>query len=234
MILKIVCWIHWDWKRKLLFQLLMNSVFISKIKNHSKRILSIQLLQLTISQYSDIADPSPVDNHTHPPNDDDDGTIKQDSLSSCDGSVVLTVQIDTIETPLEWSARMKRYQQEEIQYLGLDIIKPQISPPVVKTLPTVKPTPVVQKVCPYRPPRNDTVLSKQRFEEWLDTLHPRASPGIPVSQPSTVANSTISEYSSENDRNDNWLQSRDDGSRYQFYSPSGCEYLQWMWKEYLE
>lgn len=32
-----------------------------------------------------------------------------------------------VKSHLEWSARMKRYQEEEIEYLGLRIIKPQIS-----------------------------------------------------------------------------------------------------------
>jgi hypothetical protein len=190
---------------------------------------AIQLACRTHDLTSDNMNPNPPDNHTISPSQSDNdhsATVKQDAPSSCGSSVVLTFQVDAIETPLEWSARMKRYQQEEIQYLGLDILKPRISlpaKPVIKPLSAVKTLPLVQAIHPHRPvdnsSRNDMVLSKQRFEEWLDTLHPHESPRIPTSQPSTVAFSTISKCSSENDQNDNLLQPRDDFLTHHFIPP---------------
>jgi len=182
--------------------------------------------QKLLTQYnisSDNVDPRPIIILPSKSNDDRDATIKQDIPSSSDtSSVILTVQIDPIETPLEWSARMKRYQQEEIQFLGLDIIKPQISlpqpqqpqPPVIKKLPAVQNVRPDRSDCQIKiATRNNMVLSKQRFEEWLDTLHPRASPGISVSQPATIANSDTSlNCALENDRVCKWLPSPDDGS----------------------
>ena len=94
------------------------------------------------------------------------------------------------ETVLEWSARMKRYQQEEIQYLGLDIIKPH-SPLHDAIIATAKGTPP-SKFCrlPSKWMAGDRSLSKQRFEEWLDILHPKTNPTVPVSDPSTPADSS--------------------------------------------
>lgn len=44
-----------------------------------------------------------------------------------------------IESKVEWSMRMKRYQKEELQYLGLDLISPKLTPPYSK--PTTPPPP---------------------------------------------------------------------------------------------
>lgn len=94
------------------------------------------------------------------------------------------------ETPLEWSARMRRYQQEEIQYLGLEIIRPHISRNEVTSPP--KRNSAASRTRRSSPKRvvGDRSLSRQRFEEWLDTLSMKASPTIPASKPSTVADST--------------------------------------------
>jgi hypothetical protein len=110
--------------------------------------------------------------------------VEPDSASSCASSVVLAVTIDPIESPFEWSARMKRYQQEEIEYLGLDVIKPRRSEHL-----EIAAAQCIRHVPSENTPGKYMKLSKQRFEEWLDTLIPRANPLIPVSQPSTVAES---------------------------------------------
>jgi hypothetical protein len=90
--------------------------------------------------------------------------------------------IPTCETLLEWSARMRRYQQEEIEYLGLDVIKsnssriaPPNSPP---KSPRNSPT---QSIPPTNKP-----LSNERFAEWLVSLSP-SRPTIAVSESSTIA-----------------------------------------------
>ena len=150
--------------------------------------------------------------------DDLDTTVKPETHSSCDTSVVLTVRIDAVESPLEWSARMKRYQEEEIQYLGLDVIKPRLSKSP-QPLVAQKSRPSHSEHRPARliPSRVDTaVLSKQRFEAWLDTLHPRASPAISASQPSTVANS---DTSLENDWNINQYPPVEDQSPCRILNP---------------
>jgi hypothetical protein len=110
--------------------------------------------------------------------------VEPDLASLGESSVVLTVTFDEIESPFEWSARMKRYQQEEIQYLGLDVIKPRRS-----EHPENAAASLAVSVSTENTPRKYMKLSKQRFEEWLDTLSPRANPVIPASQPSTVAES---------------------------------------------
>lgn len=154
--------------------------------------------------------------------EDLDAMIKPEEPSSNENSVVLTIQVDAVESLLEWSARMKRYQQEEVQYLGLNFVKPNfLSPPMSETHPRRSSPPIAQSqplssaivrpplhllpiaqsqtqsspVVKRRPsqkltPQKDTNLSKQLFEEWLDTLHlARAGPAIPASQPSTFADS---------------------------------------------
>jgi hypothetical protein len=112
------------------------------------------------------------------------------SEASFDDNIVLRINLETIESPLQKSARLKRYRAEEIQYLGLEIIKPIISPPPNLPPPeTPPPSPcnVYSGVGNVSP--RSVKLSKERFEEWLDTLNPCASPVIPVSQPSTIAES---------------------------------------------
>lgn len=90
--------------------------------------------------------------------------------------------IPTYETLLEWSARMRRYQQEEIEYLGLGVIKsnshriaPPNSPP---KSPRNSPTLTI--------PPNNKSLSNERFAEWLVSLSP-SRPTIAVSESSTIA-----------------------------------------------
>jgi len=84
---------------------------------------------------------------------------------------------------------MKRYQQEEIQHLGLDIIKPHTL--LNDAITTAKRKPP-SKFCrlPSKWMAGDRLLSKQRFEEWLDAIHPKANPIVPVSDPSTLADSS--------------------------------------------
>ena len=117
-----------------------------------------------------------------------------------------------VETPLEWSLRMKRYQEEEIEYLGLTTIKPVLSTPIPTSIHTTTTTrtptlvlrklaPAVREVTPVSefqesiglarseessPKKTYTRLSKRRFEEWLEKISPYQSPP-PASQPSTVA-----------------------------------------------
>jgi hypothetical protein len=118
----------------------------------------------------------------YPIRDDNDVSTIKPASSPSESTVILTINIDPIESPLEWSARMRRYQEEEIRYLGLSTIKPQPSLPLKKT-------PTKQSVSPNTTSIKYNKLSKQRFEEWLDTLNPIASPTIPVSKPSTIAES---------------------------------------------
>lgn len=114
--------------------------------------------------------------------------LKPGSASSRTSSVILSFSVQPTESPFEWSARMKQYQQEEIEYLGLDVIKPQ-RPEHLEIVSSGHIIPVPSENTPHKYMR----LSKQRFEEWLDTLSPRANPVIPVSQPSTVAESDVSQ-----------------------------------------
>jgi hypothetical protein len=125
---------------------------------------------------------NPVDNPSTPAS-----AVKTPPIQSSNSE---PTRIPTSETLLEWSARMKRYQQEEIKHLGLDVIKsnsPQIKShaqnlavtaqnPHLKS-PRNSPTQAI--------PPSDKSLSKERFAEWLDTLSP-ASPTNAVSESSTI------------------------------------------------
>lgn len=179
----------------------------------------------TATQTSIAPPPSSVSNYEDP-----DDTIKPDNPSSTESSVVLAIQVETIESPLEWSARMKRYQQEEIQYLGLNLIKAHHTTPLTTPLPKIplltqqSSPPVIQNTtlaANIKPkitaplvkssgeiPYKDTALSRRRFEEWLDTLHVKASPAIPASQPSTsyAASEKGLEVAGEEDRKDACVQ----------------------------
>jgi hypothetical protein len=120
--------------------------------------------------------------------DHDPGTIRPNTPSSFDSSVILTVNVDIIESPLEWSARMKRYQEEEIEYLGLKLVRPRIPEySIIGNEPQGNLPRRAVCVPSYIPAPRQLILSKERFEEWLDTLSPRASPIVPASQSSTVA-----------------------------------------------
>jgi hypothetical protein len=124
---------------------------------------------------------------------------------------VIPSTVQTVETPLQWSARMKRYQEEEIEYLGLTTIKPILSanaPTVSRFDPRTPVSCVVREsTTPISEPsrgasekesrifgnssRRDVQvpLSRRRFEEWMDGLSGMASPSVTVSRPSTVVDS---------------------------------------------
>jgi len=93
---------------------------------------------------------------------------------------------------------MKRYQQEEIQYLGLELIRPatnlyQTSHFLESTSPSSTKLPAKS----HLPSTAVRVDVRQRFESWLDGLYPHSSPAIPVSLPSTIAESEDSFVSEE-------------------------------------
>lgn len=78
---------------------------------------------------------------------------------------------------------MKRYQKEEIEYHGLQLIRPALH--------------IIPHPQDYSPAAQATAVgfsgnARGRFEDWLDGLSPFANPGIPVSLPSTVAESECS------------------------------------------
>jgi hypothetical protein len=123
---------------------------------------------------------------------DIDGVEDEIQSEASSDEIVLRINLETIESPLQKSERLKRYRAEEIQYLGLEIIKPTISPPPNPTPPTTPPPSHCHgfsEVGNGNGRLRSANLSKERFEEWLDTLNPCASPAIPASQPSTVAES---------------------------------------------
>ena len=146
-----------------------------------------------------LPDESPPKFESSENTEDKVSTTKRDESSSRDDSIILTINLGAnVESPLEWSARMKRYQEEEIEYLGLQVIKPRVSRfPAQQTAAASRNIPRSARMWALK----EDKLSKQRFEEWLDTITPRASPTIPASQPSTVAESDRFSHVSENDLN---------------------------------
>ena len=81
----------------------------AKIINATNIATQKLLMQYNLSSAN--VDASPVNDYPTVPslfNHDQDATIEQTTPSSSDSSVVLTVHLDPNETPLEWSARMKR------------------------------------------------------------------------------------------------------------------------------
>jgi predicted acetyltransferase len=111
-------------------------------------------------------------------------TKSQGSETSSNTTIVLNWHDKSVpESRLEWSARMKRYQEEEIEYLGLEVIKPKgviprpNSPATftsrnslpIKHDPKTQPTDTRSR----HPPCHPRLVTKQRFEDWLDTLNPR-------------------------------------------------------------
>lgn len=175
-------------------------------------------------KYDGLADPennpldeSPLNLEGSANTEDKASTIKRDESSSRDDSVILTINVGAnVESALEWSARMKRYQEEEIEYLGLQVIKPRVSRfPVQQTA-------AASRNVPHMWALKDK-LSKQRFEEWLDTITPRASPTIPASRPSTVAESDrFSDVSSENVPNVAGYENQDEDHPYTPLDPNQC------------
>jgi hypothetical protein len=139
--------------------------------------------------------------------------IAAESDTSSDDSVVFTFTFDPIESPPEKAARLKRYRDEEIKYLGLEIIRPTITPPLLTPSTIIINRPPTQQTAQRvgdtasKTRRNETEMQrcerllKERFEDWLDTLNPSANPAIPVSQPSTIIESegNLSDTSSGND-----------------------------------
>jgi hypothetical protein len=153
-----------------------------------------------LANVSDTATVTPI----QPPQKDDSGTSIEEiedavqSEASSDENIVLRINLETNESPLQKSARLKRYRAEEIQYLGLEIIKPTISPPPKPPPPRTPPSSPLNVYSGVGnrngngnggPSPRSVKLSKERFEDWLDTLNPCASPAIPASQPSTIAES---------------------------------------------
>ena len=140
--------------------------------------------------------PSTIDTVTSPPSDISP-SIDQTSESS-EESVVLTINVNKIESRLAWSQRMKRYQQEEIQYLGLELIHPATN--LYQTthfLESTSPSSTKLPAKSHLPSTAVRVDVRQRFESWLDGLYPHSSPAIPVSLPSTIAESEDSFVSEE-------------------------------------
>jgi predicted acetyltransferase len=73
---------------------------------------------------------------------------------------------------------MKRYQEEEIEYLGLEVIKPKRVIPRPNSPATSTSLPITHNILDPKPtdtrsPRHPRLVSKQRFEDWLDTLNSR-------------------------------------------------------------
>jgi hypothetical protein len=123
-------------------------------------------------------------------------------------SVLPTVR--KVETPLEWSLRMKRYQEEEIEYLGLTTIKPVLSTPIptsTHTTPTTrnptlvlrKPRPSVREVTPVPQPRESpipTPTSTRTPTLVLRKLSPAVQEVTPMSEPQESIGLASSEESS--------------------------------------
>ena len=109
--------------------------------------------------------------------------VRPGSSSSCDSNLVVTVAVDIIESPLEWSSRMKRYHEEEIKYLGLEIIRYRAPAPRHPNL--ILETPLENLSCSISPRASHHKKldsSRHRFEQWLDTLSPRTTASRRASQ----------------------------------------------------
>ena len=77
-------------------------------------------------------------------------------------------------TVLEWSARMRRYQQEEIEHLGLDVIRSNSLHAKTPAVASQDTRPKLRRGSPKLDSRVSSrdSLSKLRIEEWLDALSP--------------------------------------------------------------
>jgi hypothetical protein len=174
---------------------LSSQAYRNKLKKGtaSSEMVPPSLESASPSNHANVSDTATVTPIRPPQTDDSMTSIEevQDTIQSesSDDDIVLRINLETIESPLQKSARLKRYRAEEIQYLGLEIIKPTIPPPP-KTPPPSPPCNVNAGVANANGASPRSVkLSKERFEDWLDTLNPCASPAIPASQPSTIAES---------------------------------------------
>lgn len=93
--------------------------------------------------------------------------VKPTESSKSESKAIVPAHVHTCETALEWSARMKRYQEEEREYLGLDVIRSHTTQTKTHTVKSRRGSPKLASRGSI-----DDSLSKQRIEEWLDALSP--------------------------------------------------------------